>query len=149
MNTDLNKIYTLFLNSHPRIRLLILKRDEGKKREREALMWEKTLIGCLLYIPRRGMEATTFWCMGQSSNHLSHLDKATYTPRFRTGFLGPPTPWTAQHVCREMSPHVLLLHLLPVLLHKCSVSGTANKVGDVWVQWAKMDVLKKYSFHGD
>lgn len=42
-----------------------------RKRRRE------TSIKCLLYAPRVGFKAITFWCTGQHTNQLSHLSRAT------------------------------------------------------------------------
>ena len=47
------------------------RNGEGKRTS----IWE-TLIGCLPYAPRTGIEPATFWCMGWCSNQLSHQARA-------------------------------------------------------------------------
>ena len=67
-------------NTHPRLYLLILEREDGeggREREREKHQCERqTLIGCLSihphqgpnpqasYVPWLGIKPATFWCTG-------------------------------------------------------------------------------------
>ena len=79
-------------NPHLRIYLLIWEREKGRKggrerlREREQLQSVASCMcpdGWLNLQPRNmpwlGFEPTTFWCIGQHSNQLSHLARVPST----------------------------------------------------------------------
>ena len=73
----LNAGFFFFFNPHPKTCLLILERGEGRERVREEKQQcERSITGCLSYVPQPGTKPTTqacvltrnwtatFWCMG-------------------------------------------------------------------------------------
>ena len=123
-------------NAHPRICLLILEREEKEERDRERKKhWcerETSVASCMhpdwrlnlqpRHVSWPGIYLTTFWCMGQHSNQLSHPTRATQqilSPKFMPtlfpkSFLGRvhlfQLSWKPQVMLLPLwtQPHVLL-----------------------------------------